>query len=179
MKITDAKSVEILIPADTLISRIKELGAEITKEYAETEQAPMLICVLKGSFVFMADLIRHIDLPITIDFLGTSSYGTDTKSSGVVKITKDLSESVKDRDLIIVEDIIDTGLTIDYLIHMLRTRGPNSIKICSLLHKPSRMKVNVPIDFLGFMIEDKFVIGYGLDYAQKYRNLDHIGVLSL
>jgi len=178
MKIID-KTIEILIPTDKLLSRVQELGAEITKAYAEAKEAPVLICILKGSFIFIADLIRYIDLPVTVDFLGTSSYGADTKSSGVVEITKDLSEPIKNRDVIIIEDIIDTGLTMDYLIKMLRTRGPNSIKVCSLLHKPSRMKVRVPMDFLGFMIDDKFVIGYGLDYAQKYRNLDYIGVLSL
>jgi hypoxanthine phosphoribosyltransferase len=177
--IIDNTRIEILIPADMVLARVKELGTEITRVYEETNSAPILICVLKGSFIFIADLIRHINLPVTVDFLGTSSYGEDTKSSGIVKITKDLSEPVQGKDLIIIEDIIDTGLTMDYLISMLKTRGPRSVKVCSLLHKPSRAKIDVPIDFLGFTIEDKFVIGYGLDYAQKFRNLDYIGVLSL
>lgn len=172
------ETIDVLISTDIISSRVKELGSEITKTYAGTENAPILICVLKGSFVFVADLIRSIDLPVTVDFLGTSSYGEDTKSSGVVEITKDLSEPIKGRNLIIVEDIVDTGLTMHYLIDMLKTRGPNSVKVCALLHKPSRTKISIPIDFLGFTIEDKFVIGYGLDYAQKFRNLPYIGVLS-
>lgn len=126
----------------------------------------------------MADLIRYVDLPLTVDFLGTSSYGEGTRSSGVVEITKDLAEPIQDRDVIIVEDIVDTGLTVNYLINMLRGRNPASIKLCALLHKPARTKIPVPIDFLGFTIEDKFVIGYGLDHAQKYRNLDYIGVVG-
>lgn len=172
------ETIDVLLSAEKIAFRVKELGSQITKAYAGVENAPLLVCILKGSFVFMSDLIRNIDLPVTVDFLGTSSYGDDTKSSGVVEITKDLAEPIKDRNVIIVEDIIDTGLTVHYLLSMLKTRGPSSIKVCALLHKPARTKVDVPIDFLGFTIEDKFVIGYGLDYAQKFRNLPYVGILS-
>jgi hypoxanthine phosphoribosyltransferase len=136
------------------------------------------VCVLKGSFVFASDLMRAIDLPLRIDFLGTRSYGEGTESSGVVQITQDLSKPIEHEDVIIVEDIVDTGLTIAHLMDLLRTRQPRSVKVCSLLHKPARAKVEVKIDYLGFKIEDKFVVGYGLDFAEKYRNLPYIGVVE-
>ena len=136
------------------------------------------ICILNGCFVFFADLVRHIDLPIHCDFMGLSSYGSATKSSGVVAITKDLSLPVEGRHILIVEDIIDTGLTMSYLIENLKTRRPASIKICSLLSKPSRRIVETSIDYLGFTIDDHFVVGYGLDYRQRYRNLPYIAVLE-
>jgi hypoxanthine phosphoribosyltransferase len=136
------------------------------------------VCVLKGSFVFGADLMRAIDLPLRVDFLGVRSYGEGTESTGVVQITQDLSKPIDHEDVILVEDIVDTGLTIAHLMDLFRTRQPRSVKVCSLLHKPARAKVNVKVDYLGFTIEDKFVIGYGLDFAEKYRNLPYIGVVE-
>jgi hypoxanthine phosphoribosyltransferase len=167
--------VSMLSAAD-ISKRVHELGAQITKDY---EGRPLvLVCVLKGSFVFASDLMRAIDLPLRVDFLGTRSYGEGTESSGVVQITQDLSKPIEREDVLIVEDIVDTGLTIAHLMDLFRTRQPNSVKVASLLHKPARAKVEVKIDYLGFTIEDKFVIGYGLDYAEKYRNLPYIGVVE-
>lgn len=165
--------LEPYISAEQLHERILELGAEITQAY--TGKDLYVIGVLNGCMLFYSDLVRHIDLPITCDFLGLSSYGADTKSSGVVKFTKDLSHSIAGKDILIVEDIVDTGLTLSYLQKNLRTRAPNSIRICSLLSKPSRRKVEVQIDYLGFTIEDHFVVGYGLDLDGIYRNLPYIG----
>ena len=137
----------------------------------------MLLCVLKGSFVFAADLCRAISLPLRVDFLGVQSYGDDTQSSGVVQITQDLTKPVEGEHVLVVEDIVDTGLTLSFLLDQLRTRRPASVKIASLLHKPARKKKEVPIDYLGFTIDDVFVVGYGLDWAQQYRNLPEIGVV--
>ena len=134
--------------------------------------------MLKGSFVFAADLMRAIDLPLRVDFLGVRSYGEGTETSGVVQITQDLSKPIEHEDVLLVEDIVDTGLTIAHLIDLLRTRQPHSVKVCSLLHKPARARVAVKVDYLGFTIEDKFVVGYGLDFAEKYRNLPYIGVIE-
>jgi len=159
-----------------IAQRVAELGAQITAEYKD--RPLVLIVVLKGSFVFAADLARAIDLPLRIDFLGVRSYGEGTESSGVVQITQDLSRPIEGEDVIIVEDIVDTGLTIAHLVDLLRTRQPRSVKICSLLHKPARARVHVAVDYLGFTIEDKFVIGYGLDFAERYRNLPYIGVVE-
>jgi hypoxanthine phosphoribosyltransferase len=138
----------------------------------------VLVVVLKGSFIFAADLARAIDLPLRIDFLGVRSYGEGTESSGVVQITNDLSKPIAGADVVIVEDIVDTGLTIAHLMDLFRTRNPRSVKVCSLLHKPSRSRVQVNVDYLGFTIEDKFVVGYGLDFAEKHRNLPYIGVVE-
>ena len=170
------KKLSILISADKIAARVKELGAEITREYRGKEV--VVVGVLKGSFIFMADLVRHIELPITLEFMGIASYGDETKSSGVVRITSDLSKPIDGKHLIIVEDIIDTGLTIDYLLDNLTTRHPASVKICALLHKPERAVKQVPIDYLGFTIANQFVVGYGLDFAQKYRNLPFIGLVE-
>ncbi len=165
-----------MFSAEALAARVRELGAQITADYAGQEVT--VLGVLNGSFIFMADLVRSIDLPVRCDFLGLSSYGSATESSGVVAITKDLSGPVEGRHLLVVEDIIDTGLTMAYLLQNLRTRRPASVKIVSLLSKPARRQVEVAIDYLGFTIEDRFVIGYGLDYDGKYRNLPFIGVID-
>ena len=165
-----------MISTETIAARVRELGAQITREY---EGKPLvLVCVLKGSFVFAADVMRAIDLPLRVDFLGVRSYGEGTESSGVVQITQDLVRPIEGEDVLIVEDIVDTGLTIAHLMDLLRTRQPRSVKVCSLLHKPARAKVEVKVDYLGFTIEDRFVVGYGLDFAERYRNLPYIGVVE-
>lgn len=168
-------NIETLIDAKTIEARCAELGKEITKDYADKEI--IIVPVLKGSFVFAADLIRHIDLTCSIDFLGLRSY-EGTESSGVVQITSDLTKGIEDKHVLVVEDIVDTGLTMQYLLENLETRKPATIKTVSLLHKPARAKVEVPIDYLGFTIDDVFVIGYGLDFDQKYRNLPYLGVVT-
>ena len=165
-----------LLSAEEISVRVRELGAQITREYAG--KTLVLICVLKGSFVFAADLARAIELPVRIDFLGVRSYGVDTETSGVVQITYDLSRPVDHEHLLLIEDIVDTGLTIAYLMDLLRTRGPTSVRVCALLHKPARARIEVKIDYLGFTIEDRFVVGYGLDFAERYRNLPYIGVVE-
>lgn len=165
-----------MLSADQIAARVRELGAQIAEEYKDRNL--VLVVVLKGSFVFAADLCRAIDTHLRIDFLGVRSYGEGTESSGVVQITQDLSRPIAGEDVIIVEDIVDTGLTIAHLMDLFRTRGPKSVKVCSLLHKPARAKVAVNVDFLGFTMEDKFVVGYGLDFAEKYRNLPYIGVIE-
>jgi hypoxanthine phosphoribosyltransferase len=169
-------NIRTLIDAEKIAARVKELGAEITKDYAGQEI--VLVPVLKGSFVFAADLSRQIDRPLSIDFLGLRSYGDGTESSGVVQITSDLTKPIEGKHVIVVEDIVDTGLTMEYLFENLETRHPKSVKLVSLLHKPARTKMKIDIDYLGFTIEDVFVIGYGLDYAEKYRNLPFIGVVE-
>lgn len=165
-----------MIDAQKIAARVKELGAEIAKEYAGRNL--VLVVVLKGSFVFAADLARAIEADLRVDFLGVRSYGEGTESSGVVQITQDLSKPIAGEDVIIVEDIVDTGLTIAHLMDLFRTRNPRSVKVCALLHKPARARVSVNIDYLGFTIEDKFVVGYGLDFAEKYRNLPYIGIVE-
>ncbi|MBI2896489.1 MAG: hypoxanthine phosphoribosyltransferase [Deltaproteobacteria bacterium] len=172
-----APTVTTLINAESIASRVHDLGAQITRDYRGKEVN--LVAVLNGSYVFVADLARAIDLPVTIDFLGLSSYGgRTTETSGIVQITKDLSRPVEDQEVLIVEDIVDTGLTMAYLFDNLRTRRPRSLRLAALLHKPARQRVAVAIDYLGFTIEDKFVVGYGLDYDDRYRNLPFIGVLD-
>jgi hypoxanthine phosphoribosyltransferase len=165
-----------LLSAEQIRGRVRELGAEITRDYAS--KALVLVCVLKGSFVFASDLARAIDLPLRIDFLGVRSYGAGTETSGVVQITQDLSRPIEHEHVLLVEDIVDTGLTIAHLINLLGTRGPASVRVCSLLHKPARARTQVGIDYLGFTIEDRFVVGYGLDFGEHYRNLPYIGVLD-
>jgi hypoxanthine phosphoribosyltransferase len=165
-----------MITQEQIAARVRELGAQLAKDYAEKDL--VLVVVLKGSFIFAADLARAIDLPLRIDFLGVRSYGEGTESSGVVQITNDLSKPIAGADVVIVEDIVDTGLTIAHLMDLFRTRNPRSVKVCSLLHKPSRSRVQVNVDYLGFTIEDKFVVGYGLDFAEKHRNLPYIGVVE-
>jgi hypoxanthine phosphoribosyltransferase len=171
---TDA--VATLLTSAQIIERVRELGAAITRDYEG--RSLVMVCVLKGSFVFAADLGRAIALPLRVEFLGVRSYGQGTSSSGVVQITHDLENPIEGEDVLLVEDIVDTGLTVAHLLELLRTRLPRTIKICSLLHKPARSCTPVPIDYLGFSIEDRFVVGYGLDRAETYRNLPYIGVLD-
>ena len=168
-------NIKTFIEASKIADRVAELGAEISNAYEGREIR--MVPVLKGSFVFAADLLRQITVPVSIDFLGLRSY-EGTESSGVVQITKDLTKPIEGCDVIVVEDIVDTGLTMQYLLENLGTRKPRSLKVCSLLHKPARTKVEVPIDYLGFTIEDVFVIGYGLDFNQQYRNLPYLGVVT-
>jgi hypoxanthine phosphoribosyltransferase len=165
----------VMISAEQIAQRVRELGAQITNDYANTSL--VLVCVLKGSFVFAADLVRAIDLPLRVDFLGVRSYGEGTETTGVVQITQDLSRPIEHEHVVIVEDIVDTGLTIAHLIDLFRTRAPASVRVCTLLHKPARARVPVRLDYVGFTIEDRFVVGYGLDVAERYRNI-HIGVLE-
>jgi len=169
-----------LISAEAIATRVAELGAQITAEYgALGDKADVIvIAVLKGSVIFLADLVRHIALPIRVDFMGTSSYGDETTSSGVVQITQDLSKPIEGKHVILVEDIVDTGHTVHYLLANLATRQPASLKLASLLHKPERQEREVKIDYLGFTIPNKFVVGYGLDVAQQYRNLPFIGYVT-
>ena len=166
----------ILYSEEQLRERVKELGAQITADYAGKE--PVLASVLRGSYIFMADLTRAIDLPVTVDFMAVSSYGAGTKSSGQVEIKKDLSDSIEGRDLIIVEDILDSGNTLYYLMEILRARKPASIRICTLMDKPDRRTKPIVADYVGFTIPDAFVVGYGLDYDEKYRNLPYVGILK-
>ncbi|MCA9618593.1 MAG: hypoxanthine phosphoribosyltransferase [Myxococcales bacterium] len=165
-----------LYSQEQIAQRVSELGAEIARDYGD--QKLVLVCVLKGSFVFTADLARAIDGNVHVEFLGVRSYGEGTESSGVVQITQDLTRNIENEHVLLVEDIVDTGLTISHLLDLMRTRRPASVKVCSLLHKPARTKIQVPVDYLGFTIEDKFVVGYGLDWAQRYRNLPFIGVVE-
>lgn len=158
---------------EAIETRIRDLGREITAAYKDKENLH-LVCVLNGAFIFAADLSRAIDLPLTMDFLALSSYGSRTQTSGEVRLTKDLDQSLKDKHVLVVEDIVDSGLTMRYLINYLQGRGPQSVKVATLLSKPSRRQVEVPIDFLGFEIEDAYAYGYGLDAAHRYRNLPFI-----
>jgi len=167
---------ETLIDAERIQKRIKELGAQLTRDYAGGR--PHLIGILKGASVFHADLIRAIDLPVSIDFLAVSSYGDSTTTSGEVRILKDPDEKLEGRDVLLVEDIVDTGLTLNYLLSILQNREPNSLKVITLLSKPSRRLVNVQVDYIGFEIPDKFVVGFGLDFNQRYRNLPFIACLG-
>ena len=167
---------EILLTEEAIAAKVAELGRRITADYAG--RPVTLVSVLKGSLPFMADLMRAIDLPLRIDLMEVSSYGgTATESSGLVRILKDLSASIADEDVLIVEDIIDTGLTLNYLIRYLRGKSPASLRICTLLDKPARRLVEIPVDYIGFEIPDRFVVGYGLDYGERYRNLRYVGVL--
>ena len=171
-----AQRIVTMISEAEIAKRVKELGEQIAADYRGKNL--VLVAVLKGSFVFTADLSRAVDVPMRIEFLGVRSYGEGTTTSGVVQITQDLSRPIEGEDILIVEDIVDTGLTIAHLLDLFRTRRPNSIKVCALLHKPSRTRIQVPVDYLGFTIEDKFVVGYGLDWAEKYRNLPSIAVVE-
>ncbi|NLY49897.1 MAG: hypoxanthine phosphoribosyltransferase [Firmicutes bacterium] len=166
---------EVLVDEATLKARIKEMGEAITKDYEG--KTLLLVGVLKGAVIFLSELAQRIKLPATFDFMAVSSYGSSTESSGVVRILKDLEESLEGRHVLIVEDIIDTGLTLDYLYRHLKSRHPASLNICTLLDKPSRRKVNVPVKDIGFEIPDRFVVGYGLDYNEMYRNLPYIAVV--
>jgi len=167
---------EILLDTPTIDARVAELGAQLSTDYAGRD--PVLVSVLKGSLVFLADLMRAMDLPSSIDLMEVSSYGAGTETSGQVRILKDLSKPIEGRNVIVVEDIIDTGLTLNYLLRYLAERHPASIKVCCLLDKPARRLAEIVIDYRGFTIPDRFVIGYGLDYDERYRNLPYIGVLK-
>jgi hypoxanthine phosphoribosyltransferase len=166
---------EILLSGERIQARVAELGAQLATDYAGRD--PVLVSVLKGSIVFLADLVRRMEIPLSIDLMEVSSYGASTESSGQVRILKDLSMAIDGRDVIVVEDIIDTGLTLNYLLRYLHDKGPASIRICCLLDKPARRLADIAIDYRGFTIPDRFVIGYGLDYDERYRNLPYIGVL--
>ncbi|MFY9218261.1 MAG: hypoxanthine phosphoribosyltransferase [Tepidanaerobacteraceae bacterium] len=168
---------QVLITKEQIEEKIKELGEKISNDYRNCDNL-LLVGVLKGAVVFMADLIRNIDIPLDIDFMAVSSYGSSTESSGVVRILKDLDDPIEGKDLLVVEDIIDSGLTLSYMCDILKSRKPKSLKICALLDKPSRRKIDLKVDYLGFEIPDYFVVGYGLDYAEKYRNLPDICVLK-
>ncbi|HBT20757.1 MAG TPA: hypoxanthine phosphoribosyltransferase [Peptococcaceae bacterium] len=167
---------KILFTEEQIKNRIKEIGMQITEDYKGENLT--VIGILKGAFIFAADLVRQIKLPVTVDFIAVSSYGSATQSSGEVKIIKDLDISVKDKNLLLVEDIVDTGLTLKYLLENLKSRGPAGIKTCVLLDKPQARKVEVPINYKGFTIDNVFVVGYGLDYDQKFRNLPYIACLK-
>lgn len=176
MREMDKDILEVFYSEEQLKEKVAELGAAITRDYQG--KAPVLVSVLRGSYIFMADLTRSIDLPCTVDFMSVSSYGKGTTSSGQVKIIKDLSEPIEGKDLIIVEDILDSGNTLFYLRDVLSARKPASISICTLLDKPERRTKPIKADYSGFEVPDAFVVGYGLDYAEKYRNLPYIGVLK-
>lgn len=171
-----AEHVRVLLTEEEVDRRIQEIGDQISKDY-EGKQVH-LICVLKGGSFFMCELAKRITVPVSLDFMSVSSYGSATKSSGVVRIVKDLDEPLKDMDVLVVEDIVDSGRTLSYLLDMLRDRGPRSIKLCTLLDKPERRVVDVHVDYTCFQIPDEFVVGYGLDYDQRYRNLPYIGVVE-
>jgi hypoxanthine phosphoribosyltransferase len=171
-----ADVADVLLSEETIQAKVAELGERITADYTGRELT--LVSVLKGSLPFMADLMRHIGLPLTIDLMEVSSYGGSmTETSGLVRIIKDLSASIDGREVLLVEDIIDTGLTLNYLMRYLRGKNPASLKICTLLDKPARRLVEIPVDYVGFTIPDQFVVGYGLDYGERYRNLRYVGVL--
>lgn len=167
---------EILFSEEKIKEKVEELGKRISKDYSGKDI--IVIGVLKGANIFLSDLIRKIDMSVTVDFIDVSSYGHSTESSGVVKINKDLDFSIEDRDILIVEDIIDSGLTLKYLLENLKSRKPKSIGICTLLDKPERRKVNIDVNYIGFKIPDEFIVGYGIDYAEKYRNLPYIASLK-
>src|SRR4029077_3874054 len=166
--------MKVLLAHDAIQARVVEMGKEIARDYAGRD--PHLVGVLKGACTFMTDLSRSIDLPLTLDYIAVSSYGAATKSSGEVRLVKDLDQGLDGRHLLVVEDIVDTGLTLNYLLNVLRARGPRTVKVASLLSKPSRRLVQTQLDYVGFTIEDHFVVGYGLDYNEKYRNLKDIVV---
>src|ERR671918_560893 len=169
--------MDVLIDSDTIQARVRELGAEIERDYPPGEEIH-LVGVLKGGFMFMSDLVRAMSARVTLDFIAVSSYGKATHTSGEVRLLKDLDSRLEGRHVVIVEDIVDTGLTLMYLQDVLRARAPRSLRTACLLSKPSRRKVNVKVEYIGFTIEDKFVVGYGLDYAEKNRNLPYIGIIE-
>ena len=172
-----SESVRVLLSEKEVDERIQAMGEQISRDYAGRQLH--LICVLKGGSFFMCELAKRITVPVSLDFMAVSSYGDATKSSGVVKIVKDLDESIKDKDVLVVEDIVDSGRTLSYLLEMLKDREPASLRLCTLLDKPARRVVEVKTDYTGFQIPDEFVVGYGLDYDQRYRNLPYIGVVEI
>jgi hypoxanthine phosphoribosyltransferase len=167
---------EVLVQKDELDNRVKQLGREISRDYEESDL--VLVGVLKGAVFFLSDLMRHIEIPCEVDFMAVASYGSATDSSGVVRILKDLDAAIEGRDVLIVEDIVDTGRTLTYLLRNLETRQPRTLRVCTLLDKASRREVPVSLDYVGFTIPDEFVVGYGLDFAGLYRNLPYLGVLA-
>lgn len=171
-----SEHVRVLLTEKEVDERIQAIGDQISKDYAGRQVH--LVCVLKGGSFFMCELAKRITVPVSLDFMSVSSYGNATKSSGVVKIVKDLDESIKDKDVLVVEDIVDSGRTLSYLMEMLKDREPASLHLCTLLDKPERRVVDVNVDYTGFQIPDEFVVGYGLDYDQRYRNLPYIGVVE-
>lgn len=171
-----AERIRVMLTEEEVDARIKEIGEQISRDYAGRQVH--LVCVLKGGSFFMCELAKRITVPVSLDFMSVSSYGGSTKSSGVVKIVKDLDEPLKGKDVIVVEDIVDSGRTLSYLLELLGQRGPHSMKLCTLLDKPDRRVVDVKVDYTGFEIPDEFVVGYGLDYDQRYRNLPYIGVVE-
>lgn len=171
-----SEHINVLLPEEEVDARIQAMGEQISRDYAGKQVH--LICVLKGGSFFLCELAKRITVPVSLDFMSVSSYGGGTESKGVVKIVKDLDESIRDKDVLVVEDIVDSGRTLSYLLEMLRNRGPKSLRLCTLLDKPDRRVVDVDVDYTGFQIPDKFVVGYGLDYDQRYRNLPYIGVVE-
>jgi hypoxanthine phosphoribosyltransferase len=172
----DPQIGEILVQPDELKQKVRDLGAQISVDYEGRDL--LMVCVLKGAVFFLADLMRHIQIPCEVDFMAVSSYGSATDSSGVVRILKDLDRPIAGRDVLIVEDIVDSGLTLQYLLRNLRAREPASLEVCALLTKPERRKVEMPTRYVGFEIPDKFAIGYGLDHAERYRNLPYVAALA-
>jgi hypoxanthine phosphoribosyltransferase len=172
----DAAIGEILVEADELSARVKALGEEISRDYADRDL--LLVGVLKGAVFFLSDLMRHLEVPCEVDFMAVASYGSSTDSSGVVRILKDLDIPIEGREVLIVEDIVDSGLTLSYLLRTLKARNPKSLEVCALLTKPERRKVDLPIRYVGFEIPNRFAIGYGLDHAEKFRNLPYVAVLA-
>ncbi len=171
-----SEHVRVLLTEKEVDDRIQAIGDQINKDYAGKQVH--LICVLKGGSFFLCELAKRITVPVSLDFMYVSSYGSNTQSSGVVKIVKDLDDPIKDKDVLVVEDIVDSGRTLSYLLEMLRERNPKSLRLCTLLDKPERRMVDVQVDYTGFQIPDEFVVGYGLDYDQRYRNLPYIGVIE-
>ena len=171
-----ADKIRVLLTEEEVNKKISEVAAQINKDYEGKEVH--LICILKGGVFFTCELAKRLTIPVSLDFMSVSSYGSDTKSSGVVKIAKDLDESLEGKDVLVVEDIIDSGRTLSYLLEILAKRGPKSMKLCTLLDKPDRRVREVKVDYTGFVIPDEFIVGYGLDYAQKYRNLPYIGIVE-
>ena len=171
-----AERIEVLLSEEKINSRIRELGEQISKDYAGKNVH--LICILKGGSFFMCELAKRITVPVSIDFMSVSSYGSGTTSSGTIKIKKDLDESIEGKHILVVEDIVDTGKTLSYLVELLKDRGAADVKLCALLDKPERREVDIRADYIGFQIPDEFVVGYGLDYDQRYRNFPYIGIVK-
>lgn len=171
-----SEHIKVLLPEEELAARIQALGEQISRDYAGRQVH--LICVLKGGSFFMCELAKRITVPVSLDFMAVSSYGSGTRSGGVVKIVKDLDEPIRGKDVLVVEDIVDSGRTLSYLLEMLWARGPETLRLCTLLDKPDRRVVDVDVDYTGFQIPDEFVVGFGLDYDQRYRNLPYIGVVE-
>lgn len=168
--------LQVLYTEEQIQDKVRELGEQISRDYAG--KTPLLVSVLKGSFVFMADLVRNIDIPCTIDFMAVSSYGSGTKTTGEVKIIKDLDQRLDGKDVIVVEDILDSGVTLSYLMEILKARGAKSLTLCTFLDKPERRKRSVQVQYSGYTVPDEFIVGYGLDYDEKYRNLPYLGILK-